>query len=218
MKEMITTGREEDAKAGKKDAKLQSCLEDADVKALVGNLDEGLSKVKCDVDHIVEKQMDGTSQPSNLQLLTSSVNRESGRKAYNSLRAIGESFKTSEKMWGNVQKLNIRLKTAKVPIGEEDASVKFEKLLRAFPNLGDAKVKADAAFKPVYLAAGGVGETLMIKDTDETAIEATGVRIVPGMRLQKYFRAAKKAGDDSVTAKLDHRAMEKMIPKKKSAT
>ena len=196
------------AKPGKKGAAAKITL-DTDTEALVTHIAKGLCHAKCDVDHIVEKQMGGTSQPSNLQILTSTVNRQSGREAYKALKSKAETFRTSSTDWKNVRRISMRIRAATVPAGVEDASVKLERMLRANPDLGDAKTAAAADTKPLFLAAGGMGETINIKPTGATDIDDTGVRIVPGVRLAKYQRSTAAGKADTVSGELDHRAMVK---------
>jgi len=187
----------------------------ADVKALLPKLGGGLSAIKCDIDHIVEKQMGGTSQPSNLQLLTSTVNQPSGSMAYAKLKELAQGFLDFSPDWKNVKRISMRIKKATVEATPDDVSVKLETLLRNNPQLGSAKTVATEDRKALYLAAGGVGETVYVKDKADTEIDEAGVRIVPGVKLFTYRRGATKALPDMVIGELDHRAMTKSGTKDK---
>jgi len=182
----------------------------ADVKAILPSIAGGLKALKCDIDHIVEKQMGGTSQPSNLQLLTSDVNQASGREAYQKLKEHAKSFIDFSPDWSNVKRIMMRIRSAKVEPTPDDVSYKLEKLLRDnAATLGKAKVKAATDRKPLYLAAGGVGETIDVTDKGDTGIDEAGVRIVPGVKLVTYRRGVAKTLPDLVIGELDHRAMKK---------
>ena len=75
------------------------------VRSTVTGLRSNLLTAQCDVDHIVEKQMGGTSIPSNLQLLTSTKNQASGRETYQALVAIVNAIRRPEMRGPNVRKL-----------------------------------------------------------------------------------------------------------------
>jgi Domain of unknown function (DUF4157) len=187
----------------------------ADIKALLPKLGGGLSSIKCDIDHIVEKQMGGTSQPSNLQLLTSDVNQASGREAYARLKGHAQTFIAHSTDWTNVKRIAMRIRAAKVEATPDDVSFKLEKLLRDNPQLGNAKIAAAEDRKPLYLSAGGVGETIGVKEKGDTDVDEAGVRIVPGVKLAFYKRGATKTLPDMVIGELDHRAMTKSGTKEK---
>lgn len=187
-----------------------------DVKKILPKLGKGLSAIKCDIDHIVEKQMGGTSQPSNLQLLTSDVNQESGREAYRKLKEHAQDFLAYSPDWKNVKRISMRIKAATVEAKPDDMSVKLEQLLRDNPQLGSAKVAASEDRKPLFLSAGGAGETVYVKDKGDCEIDEAGVRIVPGVKLSGYTRGVTKKLPDTVSGDLDHRAMMKSGTKEKN--
>ncbi|MBO9713886.1 DUF4157 domain-containing protein [Sphingomonas sp.] len=181
----------------------------ADIKAILPTLGGGLQKIKCDIDHIVEKHMGGTSQPSNLQLLTSNVNQPSGSAAHGELKALAQQFIDYSPDWKNVKRITLRIANCEIDPTPDDMSVKLETLLRANPQLGNAKVAASADRKPLYLAAGAMGETIQVQPKGETPIDDAGVRIVPGVKLSKYKRGAAATLPDTVVGELDNRAMTK---------
>lgn len=198
------------AAAATKDA-VKAALADSAVKQTISALDSKLSAAKCDIDHIVEKQMGGTSIPSNLQLLLSSKNQASGRATYKALVDIVDAVRDPAMRGDKVNKLQLRIGKATVPAGTSDPSFVIEDLLRRGEVVGSDAVKAQAEGKPVTLMAGGQGETVNIRDTGETPLDKVGKRIVPGMRLTQYKRGA--AGPrgklDTVSGELDSRAMQK---------
>ncbi|MFU8874991.1 eCIS core domain-containing protein [Micromonospora sp. SL4-19] len=194
--------------AAKNDDVKQS-LADPAVKAVVAGLGSDLKTAKCDIDHIVEKQMGGTSIPSNLQLLTSSKNQASGRETYRALVEIVNQIRDPSMRGPNVRKLQIQIATATVPAGATDPSFVIEKHLRDGHVVGSDAVKAKAEGKPVALSAGGQGETVSVRDTGSTPLDGMSKRIVPGMRLSTYKRGAGGAGSkrDTVEGELDSRAV-----------
>ena len=196
------------AAAGTNDT-VKAALADPAVKDVVTKLGKGLSAAGCDIDHIVEKQIGGTSIPSNLQLLTATTNQASGRETYQALVDIVRQIREPTMRGKQVLELQLRIAKATVPVGQPDPSFVIENLLRTKAVTGSDAVKAKAVGKPVALSAGGQGETAMVGDTGNTPLDSLVKRIVPGMRLETYRRAAggAKTGQDSVLAALDSRAM-----------
>ena len=184
-------------------------LADPTVKDIVTGLKKSLKASNCDIDHIVEKQLGGTSIPSNLQLLTSTKNQASGRETYQALVNIVRQIRDPLMRGPNVRKLQLRIAKAIVPSGQPDASFEIETLLRTGVVRGSEAEKAKAAGKPVALSAGGQGETVLVRDTGETPLDSLARRIVPGMRIETYKRAAggARSGKDSVAGTLDSRAV-----------
>lgn len=195
--------------AAASDEKVRGKLADPAVKDLVRGLGKSLKQSQCDIDHIVEKQLGGTSIPSNLQLLTSSKNQASGRETYQALVDVVKQIRDPAMRGPNVRRLQIRITKATVPTGQPDASYEIETLLRSGAVRGSEAVKAKAAGKPVLLTAGGQGETVTVRDTGETPLDTPARRIVPGMRIEKYKRAAAgaKSARDTVEGELDSRAV-----------
>jgi hypothetical protein len=191
------------------DPAVKESLSDPEVKKTVTGLRTGLPAAKCDVDHIVEKQMGGTSIPSNLQLLTSKKNQASGRETYQALVAVVNAIRAPEMRDKKVRNIQIRIARATVPAGTSDPSFVIEEHLRAGRVAGTDAEKAKAQGKPVNVKAGGVGETVSVRDTGDTPIDSMSRRIVPGMRLTTYRRGPRGAGSpaDTVLAELDSRAV-----------
>ena len=191
------------------DPAVRTSLQDAAVRSTGHGLRTNLSQAHCDIDHIVEKQMGGTSIPSNLQLLTSSKNQASGRQTYQALVALVDAIRQTEMRGPNVRNLQIRIGAATVPQGSSDPSSVIEDHLRAGRVVGSAAVQTQAAGKPVALRAGGMSETAQVRDTGDSTLDAMTRRLVPGMRLTTYRRGAQGANSaqDTVLAVLDSRAM-----------
>jgi hypothetical protein len=197
--------------AATKNDTVRAKLADPAVKDVVTGLKKSLKASNCDIDHIVEKQLGGTSIPSNLQLLTSAKNQAAGRETYQALVDIVRQIRDPVMRGPNVRKLQLRIAKATVPSGQPDASFEIENLLRDRDGVvrGSEAEKAKAAGKPVALSAGGQGETVLVRDTGETPLDSLARRIVPGMRIETYKRAAggARSGKDSVTGTLDSRAI-----------
>lgn len=198
-------------KAAATDETVKTAMADKGVAKVVTGLASGLKAAGCDIDHIVEKQMGGTSIPSNLQILESTKNQNSGRQTYQALVDLVNAIRDPNMRGAGVKKLQLHIKTATVPAGTSDPSYIVEDILRKGLIKGSDTVKAAAEGKPVALAAGGVGETVRVKDKGKSIIEEAAKRIVPGMRLTGYERgpqgAASKA--DKVEGELDSRAIAK---------
>lgn len=195
---------------------VKTAYADPAVKKVVDGLDKGLGKVGagCDIDHIVEKQMGGTSIPSNLQLLDSAKNQTSGWETYQELVKLVKAIRDPAMRGPEVGKrgqLQLRLKQVTVPAGTTDGSFVVERLLRGGKIKGSDKVKAEAEGKPVTLSAGGMAETVRVKEKGNTSVEAMAKRLVPGMRLRTYKRtpSGTEGKVDRVEAELDGRAVKK---------
>lgn len=197
--------------AAKTDPDVKTAYADPAVKKVVDGLNVGLKQSGCDIDHIVEKQMGGTSIPSNLQLLDHTKNTDSGRKSYEELVKLVDAIRDPAMRGPGVRVLQLRLKRATVPAGTTDGSFVVETLLRGGKIKGSDAVKAAAEGKPVALAAGGMSETVQAKDKGETPVDAMAKRLVPGIRLVTYKRGAQgpKSKTDTVEGELDGRAVKK---------
>lgn len=198
-------------KAAETDAAVKAAYAEPDTKKVVDGLDTGLKPAQCDIDHIVEKQMGGTSIPSNLQLLDRSKNQTSGRETYQKLVGLVDTIRDPAMRGPKVKTLQLRLKSATVPKGTPDGSYVVEKLLRDGKVTGSDKVKAAAGGKPVALSAGGMSETIQAGDKGETPVDVAARRLVPGIRLTTYKRSAQgpKGKADTVEGELDSRAVTK---------
>src|SRR5262249_6957640 len=158
---------------------VKAALADKDVAKLITGMNTNLKNSGCDIDHIVEKQMGGTSIPSNLQLLVSGKNQESGRKTYEELVKLVDAIRDPNMRGHGVRKLQLKIQAARVPAGPSDPSFIVESLLRKGAVQGKEDVKAKSEGKPVFLQAGGVGETVQIRDTGTTPLDSMAKRIVP---------------------------------------
>jgi len=183
---------------------VKAALDKPETKAVVDGLAKGtLTAAKCDIDHIVEKQIGGTSVPGNLQLLVSDKNQESGRQTYEYM--VSEVKRILLPNRKKVSQFQIRFKTAKVMNDASDGSFEVETLLRKGLVTGSADVKKKGEGAPVALVAGGAPEVINVKASGETPIEASEKRLIPGMRLIKYIRtpgSTAKSGVDKIQAEL----------------
>lgn len=197
--------------AAKTNEEVKTALADKAVGTLITGMNSGLLAAGCDIDHIVEKQMGGTSIPSNLQLLTSKKNQDSGRQTYQALVDLVNTIRDPNMRGVGVKRLQLQIKSATVPAGTTDPSFIVEGLLRKGLVKGTDAVKAAAQGKPVSLSAGGVGETVDVKDKGKSIIDDAARRIVPGMRLTAYERGPQGAASktDKVEGELDSRAITK---------
>ncbi|UAK23294.1 eCIS core domain-containing protein [Sphingomonas nostoxanthinifaciens] len=195
-------------------APVVKALQDAGVKAAVDGMEkDGLAGSGFDIDHIVEKQIGGTSIPTNLQLLPAKKNQDSGTQTYARIVELVQLIR-DQRYRPNAKRVQIRFQQVAVPNDpEQDAGFKIETLLRAGHVKGSAEVKADAQAVPITLTAGGFGETVRI-GPDETRIDAAARRVIPGMRLKTYKRGkgAKKSAVaiDHVAARLDSGAVKEL--------
>lgn len=190
---------------------VKTALADKSVGKLIKGLGSNLKDAGCDIDHIVEKQMGGVSIPSNLQLLTASVNQKSGRETYGALVKLVNDIRDPSMRGPGVKKLQLHIKQATVPTGASDASHVVEDLLRRGVVKGSDAVKAKAEGTPVALTAGGMGETVRLQEKGKTPIDSMARRIVPGVRLTVYERGpgGPNSKVDRVQGELDSRAISK---------
>ncbi len=200
-----------DAFTTSKDARVTTAMANKGVADLISGMSKSLKSSGCDIDHIVEKQMGGTSIPSNLQLLDSKKNQSSGRETYRELVKLVEAIRDPQMRGTGVRKLQLRLQAVTVAPATDDPSFVVEDLLRKGAVAGKEEIKAKVQGKPVHLAAGGVGEVVDVRDAGDTPIDLMAKRIVPGVRLVTYKRGpgGKKAKQDTVIAELDSRAISK---------
>jgi hypothetical protein len=191
------------------DPEVKTAVEKPEVNKIVKGFEAGtLTAAKCDIDHIVEKQVGGTSVPSNLQLLVSDKNQESGRQTYNQM--IAEVKRILEPNRKFVKQLQIRFKDAKVPEDVEDGSFEIESLLRAGKIKGSEEVMKKGEGTPIQLLAGGASEVIRARGTGATPIHASVRRLIPGMKFVQYKRGAGSRptkGTDTVEAELASKPM-----------
>lgn len=188
---------------------VKGALAKAEVKKIIDGFAAGkLTSAGCDIDHIVEKQIGGTSVPGNLQLLVSDKNQESGRQTYATM--IAEVKRILEPNRTKVTQLQIRFKSATVPDDTSDGSFEVETLLRKGAVKGSADVKKKGEGAPVALVAGAAPEIVNVKATGTTPIEASERRLIPGMKLLNYVRgpgSSATTGTDKVEAELASKPM-----------
>ena len=171
------------------DQKVVDAMKDAGVNKLITGMKTGLSKSGCDIDHIVEKQLAGTSIPNNLQLLDSKKNQESGRETYAALKGLVNSIRDPSNR-GDVRNIQIRFGKITVPTGTDDASFVVEGLLRSGTVKGANAAKLVPNSASIVLSAGNVNAACSVQDKGETAIDASASRLISGVRLTHYTRGA----------------------------
>lgn len=185
-------------------AELKAKIETKEVATILkGFAREKLTDAKCDIDHIVEKQLQGTSSPANLQLLGSAKNQASGREAYQKLVELVGQLKGTE--YGHVRELQFRFPTGiavQPDTDAKDGSQIIEEALRNKVVTGSAEV-ANAEGDPVTMTAGGAPETMKVRKSGATPIDFNFKRIVPGMRLTGYSRTTRKGSPDDIDGVLD---------------
>ncbi|WP_411341643.1 DUF4157 domain-containing protein [Sphingopyxis sp. J-6] len=190
--------------AAASNADLKTKIETKEVATILkGFAKERLTDAKCDIDHIVEKQLQGTSSPANLQLLGSSKNQASGRDTYQELVGLVNQLKGTD--YGHVRELQFRFTTGisvKPDTDTKDGSQIIEEALRNKVVTGSADV-ANAEGDPVTMTAGGAPETMKVRKSGATPIDFNFKRIVPGMRLTSYGRTTKKGAADDIDGVLD---------------
>lgn len=184
-------------------------LADPGVKKLIDGMKVDLASSGCDIDHIVEKQLGGTSAPDNLQLLDSNKNQESGRKTYEKLVAEVGKIRDPSMRGPAVMRLQLRFDKIQVPSGTSDPSFVVEDLLRRGLVKGANYEKTKVGSNPVGLIAGGFTTLASVLDTGETAIRGSAAFAISGMRLQTYKRGSlgPKSPIDKVEAQLDNAAV-----------
>jgi hypothetical protein len=188
------------------DPKAKTALANPSVNELVTRLGGGLKAARCDIDHIVEKQMGGTSIASNLQLLDHDKNVASGSGTQRKLEDLVKAIRDQSMRGQRVRNLQIHIESISLAKSDADPSFVVEELLRQ-PGVikGSDEIKAKAAGTPVSLSAGGVGETVRIQETGPTTIDSMEARILPGARLTSYTRGpgGSKSKADKVDWELD---------------
>ncbi len=183
---------------------------------LTGFKAESLEKSKCDIDHIVEKQLTGGSIAGNLQLLLASKNRPAGGATYDQIKALAHNLRKNRTKLTDMQ---IKYMDVQAFPDSPDGSFEIETMLRAKPSkiLGNAAVAAKAGGTPVGLLAGGKHEVTRVRDSGSTPVDASARRIIAGLKLTNYRRAAatkgKNKGKDTVEAEIDSKPL---IPSKQN--
>jgi hypothetical protein len=191
--------------AGTADPDVQTKISEPGVaKILAGFAKNNLNEAKTDIDHIVEKQLGGSSVPSNLQVLLASKNRTAGSNTYTAL--VAEINRILRPARPNVKRFAIAFSSAKVVPDTEDPSYQIEKLLRTPGTIkGKESVAKGAAGTPIQLLAGGVSEVVYARASEATPIPTSARALVHGLRLTNYHRtkgSTSSTGIDTVEAEL----------------
>jgi hypothetical protein len=172
------------------------------------------------IDHIVEKQVGGTSIAENMQILNAEENQESGRRLNDDIVAQGEEILAAAGKRSGKQYLLIRLRYPKVNVQASksvDTYDEIERLLRdktLVADPADAKTGAAPTGTPTRLKAGAAGvEILLARGAGKGAGGATAIaghpqndvarRLVSGLDLQTYRPGAGKTAPDQVEAAID---------------
>jgi hypothetical protein len=163
----------------------------------------------CDIDHIVEKQLKGDNNPTNLQLLSATSNRSAGSTLRG--RLAGLACEIRDQVRPGLT--SVRVKFADVEVGEGaendkylEASCAIEGLLRSKSVVGSADVQAKVQQYPVSLRYLAAQTVTGVRPSGSTAIEGPAATLIKGIKLVNYRRAkvgAKVAETDTVTAELD---------------
>lgn len=164
---------------------------------------ESFALAHCDIDHIVEKQLQGSNIAENLQLLGKRVNRSSGARLGPKLADMAN--KVRDRARPNVDQIMLRFPVveveAKATVDDEflTASHEIETRMRSPDIKGDPSVRASADGVPVGLLAGGKAAVANIRATGPTDLASPANLLITAMRLETYRRGGR--GADTVTAK-----------------
>jgi len=168
-------------------------------------LPKGLKKAGANVDHIVEKQLGGVSQPSNLQLYPADKNQAAGYQLFKTLEGYVKSIREPD-MRGDIRKMRLNIRGYQLVeltgFDPSDPDVEIERALRDKIVAGTNAPVADG--DPIGLYAGSGVEVTHVREGSPTPINDTAQRLVPGMQLKTYERS--KRGRDRVSAVLGSRA------------
>jgi len=217
LRGMATTFKEA-ATRENADPEVKAAYEDEGAKNIINqySLSNKLPAGGCDIDHIVEKQLKGTSTPGNLQLLVSSKNQESGRETYKYLKSETERVLSPNRK--NVVDFQMRFNDVQLVADDSDGSYIVEKTLRSGKVKGSDEVAASAGGTAILLEAGGNREVVYGRKGETTGIDMGDRRLIPGMKLKTYQRARNSSasgGIDTVKAIL---ASKPLIPGSKDIT
>ncbi|HEV2817327.1 MAG TPA: DUF4157 domain-containing protein [Allosphingosinicella sp.] len=157
---------------------------------------------KCDVDHIVEKQLQGNNIQENLQLLSATTNRSAGSRLQPRLAEMANQVLAVRP---DLEKIRLRFPSVTLEDATASdeylaASAEIEQRLRA-GGLGGQVPPAPAAGEvAIGLNAGGKGAVVFIKPATPTKLSQPGNLLITGMRLGTYTRSPD--GKDKVAAKV----------------
>jgi hypothetical protein len=191
--------------AGAADPAIQTTISEPGVAQILAGFQKNrLTLAGTDIDHVVEKQLGGSSVAGNLQLLIATKNRAAGTNTYAAL--IAETKRILRPARPNVRRFQIRFADAKVTEDTEDPSYQIEKLLRTPGKIkGSEDVKTASEGTPVQLLAGGASEVVRVRPSGATPIDTSVRALVNGMRLTNYHRtkgSSATKGTDIVEAEL----------------
>lgn len=214
----MATAFKEAATRENADPEVKAAYEDEGAKYIIDRYTRSnyLTVGKCDIDHIVEKQLKGTSTPGNLQLLVSDKNQESGRETYKYLKSETERVLSPNRK--NVVDFQMRFNDVQLVADDSDGSYIVEKTLRSGKVKGSDEVAASAGGTAILLEAGGNREVVYGRKGETTGIDMGDRRLIPGMKLKTYQRArnsSARGGIDTVKAIL---ASKPLIPGSKDIT
>ena len=171
-----------------------------EIKAIITAFQkDSLLNAKCDIDHIVEKQLGGGSISSNLQLLVADKNRPAGQKTYEHLVAEADKIVATRP---NLASLSIRFADAKMQADTSDPSFEIEEQLRKKNVQGSEAVRKAGEGTLVALLAGGKQQVSQVRAAGSTPVEDGARRLVSGLKLLNYVRAQKGKGDDTIEAEI----------------
>ncbi len=200
-----------DAIRASTDAEVVALREKDAEKTLLTKLDKSVANADCNVDHIVEKQIGGSSDPANLQLLNKEVNQKGGGQLYLALSDLVAQVRRPEFRDKNAMPFMFVMKKINLlPATDHDPALSIEKMLRKPGAIPGGREPGSLApdEKLVSLSAGGLGETERILDKGSTTITTRARYLIPGMSLDSYTRGP-NGKPDTVTGELRHDALKK---------
>lgn len=194
------------ATAENADPEVKTAYEDPAAKKIIGayTLSNNLPPGGCDIDHIVEKQLGGTSTPGNLQLLVYNKNQESGRETYKHLKAEIDRVLSPNRL--GVVNFQMRFNDVQLMSDEADGSYVVEKVLRSGKVKGSEEVAATAGGTAISLEAGGNREVVYGRNGEKTDIGMGDRTLIPGLVLKTYERGIgsnASRGIDRIEAELN---------------
>ena len=189
---------------------VKTAAADKDLAKLVKGMSSNLKSSGCDIDHIVEKQMGGTSIPSNLQLLLEPGRTRTRPPSVPTLVFLVEQIRDPKMRGPGVKaRLQLVLRVGHGAGGTDDAKLQP----------GDAAPEQeDQGFRRAVKSARQKASPSRSRraawarrspsGTRATPIESMAKRIVPGMRLNTYVRAAPGAKEQvsTIEGELDARS------------
>jgi hypothetical protein len=183
-------------------AKAQDLLDAFATEKLGGSL--------CDIDHIIEKQLQGSNIEENLQILGSTTNRSAGKRTKDLLVNMAELIMAVRP---GVSEIRLAFSTVEFetagPTDEYlEAGLEIERRLRS-------GLKGKSAGAPVAdgvhigLLAGGKSASVTVAAKGKSEIKSPANLLVTGMRLNHYVRGS---GGDKVTGALRPHGLDETDP------